>query len=291
MNVLISSNDNYGMPTMVMLTSLVENNPPDSSNRHTVFMLETGLSDEWNGRIESFLTENGWEYKRIRIPGELFSSAKTKPYISKETYYRIVAHKYLPETVNRVLWLDSDIIVRGDLSAFYNTALDGCMTVACSYGPAMKRIIADNAENLKMRCPETYFNAGVMLINLTECRENISEERIERIIYSDEAKSFMFPGQDTVNLLFDGMVQIADYRKYNCMIHCIEGPDDLTYARENALIVHFPGEAKPWRFNDIHFAEEWMQWYHKSFGKSENLKRMSYFRLKALFERQKGQNG
>ena len=275
---------------MVMLTSLVANNPSGSSDRHTVFMLETGLSDAWNDRIESFLSENGWGYVRIRLPGDLFSSAKTKPYISKETYYRIVAHRYLPETVDKVLWLDSDIIVRGDISTFCDTPMNGYMTVACSYGPAMRRIIADNAENLKMMCPETYFNAGVMLINLAECRKNISEEMIERIIYSDEAKSFMFPGQDTVNLLFDGKVRIADYRKYNCMIHCIEGSDDLSYAKENALIVHFPGEAKPWRFNDIHFSEEWMEWYRKSFGESEDLKRVSYFRLKALFERQRGQN-
>ena len=151
----------------------------------------------------------------------------------------------------------------------------------------MEHLIRDNASRLGLAHPETYFNAGVMLMDLTKCRNVVSEDELARIA-AEKTGDFLFPGQDTVNLLFDGRIMMLDYRIFNCMTHCIVTPEDLAFARENALIVHFPGEAKPWRFDDIHFADEWAEWYRRCFGEQASLRRMSYFRLKALYERQKG---
>ena len=289
MDILISCNDNYGMPTMVMLTSLVCNNPC-IPGEHTVYMLESELSDEWSNKIESLLRDHCWGYVRLHVPTDLFSAARTKPYISKETYYRLIAYRFLPENVRTVLWLDSDILVRKDLGAIFDISLDKEMAAACGYGHAMQVIISDNAKRLGMSHPETYFNAGVMLMDLPECRNAISEDSIMQIATAETTSSFMFPGQDTVNLIFDGKVKILDYRIYNCMIHCIETAEDLQYAKDNAAIVHFAGEAKPWKFDDIHFSDEWAEWYRVCFGETAVLKRMSYFRLKALFSRQRGIN-
>ena len=174
-----------------------------------------------------------------------------------------------------------------DGPAFVFRKLRGLAAAACGYGPAMEQLIRDNAVRLGLTHPETYFNAGVMLMDLNVCRNALSADELTRIA-AERTGDFLFPGQDTVNLFFDGRVRLLDYRYYNCMTHCIVTPEDLAFAEENALIVHFPGEAKPWRFDDIHFADEWADWYRMCFGARAPLHRMSYFRLKALYDRQKG---
>ena len=286
MNFLVSCNDRYAMPLTVMLTSLLSTNPASSGDGHTVYMLESELSDEANGRIADTATRLGAAYIRIRLTQDAFAAAKTRPHITKETYYRLLAAQFLPQSLDRVLWLDADLIVRGGLRAFYDTDLGGTWAAACGYGPAMQAVIRSNADSLGMQYSDRYFNAGVMLMDLAACRQEITADTLAR--FADPAKTdgLLFPGQDVVNLLFDGHVTLRDYRLYNCMTHCIASAGDLSYAKEHAKIVHFPGAAKPWKFHDIHFADEWMDWYKVCFGEAATLPRMSYFRLKALYDKQ-----
>ncbi len=287
MNILVSCNDHYGMPLMVMLTSLFSTNPCGAEKEHTVYMLEANLSDSMNERIAACVRHFHAGYERLHLPDDPFASAKTKPYISKETYYRLLAAEYLPPEMERILWLDGDIIVRKNIGKFYHSPFEENMAIACGYGPAMRDLINENACSLGLRHPESYCNAGVMLLNLPECREKITKEEINRLTESGKTERYLFPGQDVVNLLFDGKFKVEEYMKYNCMIHCITNQDDLAEAKINAAVVHFSGEAKPWKFNDIHFADEWLVWYKTCFGETADIKRMSYFRLKALYDRQR----
>ena len=287
MNILVSCNDHYGMPLMVMLTSLFSTNPCGAEKEHTVYMLEANLSDSMNERIAACVRHFHADYERLHLPDDPFASAKTKPYISKETYYRLLAAEYLPPEMERILWLDGDIIVRKNIGKFYHSPFEENMAIACGYGPAMRDLINENACSLGLRHPESYCNAGVMLLNLPECRKKITKEKINRLAESGKTERYLFPGQDVVNLLFDGKFKVEEYMKYNCMIHCITNQDDLAEAKINAAVVHFSGEAKPWKFNDIHFADEWLVWYKTCFGETADIKRMSYFRLKALYDRQR----
>ena len=119
MNILVSCNDHYGMPLMVMLTSLLSTNPCNAEKEHMVYMLEANLSDSMNERIADCVRRFHAGYERLHLPDDPFISAKTKPYISKETYYRLLAAEYLPKDIERILWLDGDIIVRKDIGLFY----------------------------------------------------------------------------------------------------------------------------------------------------------------------------
>ena len=286
MNILISCNDQYTMPVMVMLTSLFSAGCSPEKDPCTIYMLESELSDAANNRIEKLVTQYGGVYVRIHLSEDLFALSKTRSHISKETYYRLLAAQYLPAQLDRILWLDADLIVRSGIRAFYETPFDGSMAVACGYGPAMQELIRGNAVSLGLKSPETYFNAGVMLMDLDACRERISEDSLLRLSAQENTAGLLFPGQDVVNLIFDGCVKLADYRLYNCMTHCIVSGEDLAFAKERAKIVHFPGAAKPWKFHDIPFADEWMEWYAQCFGDPSKLRRMSYFRLKELYEKQ-----
>jgi lipopolysaccharide biosynthesis glycosyltransferase len=181
------------------------------------------------------------------------------------------------------LWLDADLIITGDILPFYHTDFEGNFAVACSYGEPMRETIRNNCRSLGLADDKKYFNAGVMLCNLEAWRSLDLPSMIAKRLRED--RKLRFPGQDLVNLLFYGRVKIADYRYYNSMVHCISGEEDLRFARENAVIIHFPGEAKPWRFHDLPFSDVWARYHaHSPFG-GKPLRRTSYFKLKAAFER------
>lgn len=278
-NILVSANSAYVMPLAVMLTSLFENN----SAQMDVYLLWSDLSDGELTLLEQLTISRGSRLFPIQITAEIFEGAPTLKYISRETYFRLLAADYLPNETDRVLWLDADIIVTGDILPFYNTDFEGNFVTACSYGEPMRETIRQNCQSLGLSEDDKYFNAGVMLCDIEAWRSLDLRAMISDCLRED--RKLRFPGQDLTNLLFCGQIKIVDYRYYNSMVHCISGEDDLRFARENAVIIHFPGEAKPWRFHDLPFSDVWAQYHEHSPLGGQPLRRTSYFKLKAAFAR------
>ena len=222
--------------------------------------------------------------KMIWVPvGEKeFKGLPTKSYISRETYFRLLAADYLPESLDRILWLDADMVIDGDLSAFYHTDLTGYSVAACPHGAVMKGTMLENCERIGIEYPEQYFNAGVMLCNLQMWREMGILDRIQQIL--SVPRQMKFPGQDLTNLLFNGTVKTEDWRIYNCMTHSVL-PEELPQLQKMAKIIHYAGTAKPWRFNDLPFADTWMKYYKRTAYGSRPLTRTSYFRMKAMYQK------
>lgn len=281
MNILVSCNDNYVMPLKVMLHSFFESNPSPSA--HHVYMLQSDLSPKGDEEVRSLVEGFGGEYHSIAVDSSPYEGADTRIHISKETYYRLLAASCLPSDVHRILWLDADLIVRKPLDPLFEVDLEGRWAAACGYGPLMQKLIHDNAVSIGLSDPDMYFNAGVMLYDLDKFRNQDFMAAQEE--FFSKGRKLLFPGQDLVNTLFDGHVKMVDYRLYNSMIHCIDTDDDLHFAEENAAIVHFPGQAKPWKFSDIHFAEEWAGIFRRCYGEKAPLRRMSYFMLQAMFNK------
>ena len=263
------------------MKSFFDSNP--SPVEHHIYMLRSSLSKEADSELGKLVSSLGGSYFSIQVDSSVFDGADTKAYISKETYFRLMAADYIPKDIDRILWLDADILVRKSLKELYNTDLEGKWAAACSYGPSMISLIRRNAESLGLSQPGNYFNAGVMLYDLDACRKADLNSARDAFLSENKDRKLMFPGQDLVNAVFDGQVKIVDYRLWNSMTHCIARKEDLVYAKEHAAIVHFPGRAKPWSFNDIHFADEWDEVYKRLYNKDFQKERLSYFSLKALF--------
>jgi len=281
MNILVAVNSAYLLPLLVMLESLFDHN-----ENLAVYLLYSDLQDVELKQLDNYISSKNAVLFPLKIESDTFAGAPTLKYISKETYYRLLAAEILPDTVERLLWLDADIIVAKNIETFYQTDFDGNCLVACSYGTPMKKTIADNCQRLGIADSSKYFNAGVMLYNMEALRKMDIKELIQKCF--NEKPVLTFPGQDISNLIFYNQVKIEDYRYYNAMIHCIASPEDLLFMRENAAIIHFPGEAKPWKFNDLPFSDLWLHYYNKCPCGKTPIRRNSYFRLKAVFEKMQG---
>ncbi len=276
MNVLVAVNSTYLLSLTVMLESLFDNN-----SNIDIYLLYSDLKKGELNTLDDFIMSKNSVLIPLKIESETFADAPTLKYISKETYYRLLAAELLPDTLDRLLWLDADIIVAKNIAKFYNTDFEGNCLVACSYGTPMKKTIADNCDRLGIADSSKYFNAGVLLYNMEALRKINVKKLIDKCF--KEQTKLRFPGQDVTNLIFYDQVKIVDYRYYNAMIHCIANPEELQFMRENAAIIHFPGEAKPWKFNDLPFSDLWLKYYNRSPYGQTPLRLNSYFRLKAAY--------
>ena len=247
MNVLIATNSDYFMPSRVLFHSLLKNNPCPIR----LFVFYSRLTEDEMNTLRHDAEESGHaEVCFVNVNREDPAQAPWRlQWISVETYYRLYAQELLPEDVDRVLYLDGDVIVRGSLEDFYNQDLEGNLISACC-------IQKDGEEKGRERSDPfpkdlRYFNAGVLLYDLKAQRSCIDPS-----VYWEIAECFgdrlKFGDQDILNHVFYRRVKIADYRVYNMVPSWIEDRDMLNEVR----ILHYNGFSKPWRYT---YDSKWVE--------------------------------
>ena len=160
MNILLSFNSNYFLPALVLLRSLLLNNR--WCENITVYVMYLELTEEEIRRFSDAAREFGnGQAVFVRVTEDAFADAPLHlHWISRETYYRLLAQELLPESVERILYLDVDMIVCGSLEEFYWQDFEGNLLVACCSYKAFTPV------------PE-------VLRQLTACQEgNISDEEL-----------------------------------------------------------------------------------------------------------------
>jgi lipopolysaccharide biosynthesis glycosyltransferase len=167
-------------------------------------------------------------------------------YRSKMTYARLLIPRIFPDTVSRVLYLDTDLLVLDDLGPLWETDLDGAVVGAVSDLFFHTAFVADGLDPELMRADpryeglprvRDYFNAGVLLIDVDRWREKrISEKALEYLTRYSESPHM---DQDALNFVCDNLWKKLDPR-WNVQDH-----RKRTVERGSG-IVHFVGVSKPW---------------------------------------------
>ena len=233
MNIAISISDGFFMPSRVMLHSLFR----QASRPVRVILLYNSLRAENRAALKETADSFGGEFREIYIDEKYFKGASldNNPLYSIEIYYRILL-PYLTEE-DRILWLDADIVVNGDITELYR------QDVADKYLAAVTDAVEEQGgrEEIKRKMGisgRTYFNSGVLLLNTKKIREEIPQNRFFDAIarFNDILKC---PDQDILNLVLGGECRILPVR-YNYQHHT----DGGTKA-ENGLIIHYIW-TKPW---------------------------------------------
>ncbi|MCR4946960.1 MAG: glycosyltransferase family 8 protein [Lachnospiraceae bacterium] len=242
-NILVATNNNYLLPTMTMLYSLMVH----TKEKIVVYVLHSELTENEKNKIDALLLKAGHsKAEYIRISEKEFEGYHTEKWISKETYYRLLAQKLLPESVERILWLDGDTIVRGDLSDFYHMDLKGKLIAACDLGFLNESNRADVLKRLFLPSDAKPFNAGVILYDMEEIQKHIDPDiYMQYVQYL--GKHLFFADQDVLNAVFYNQVYYVDPHVYN-WIRIFE-PIEMTGKRVDfraVKILHYNGSSKPW---------------------------------------------
>lgn len=244
MNILISVNDNFVNQAITMLYSLRMN----FRGGVNVFHLSITISENGLKTLQEFVEEklNG-RFISIK-PDDAF--LKELPLYSKrfsiETYSRIIAQDVLPSEVDRILWLDADMIICKDIEEFYNMGF-GNKAIICA-ADLRQDALAAHKSNLGISQGDIYFNAGVILFNLNKLRLEYPKNKVYECIKEIEAE-LIYQDQDILNVLYSQDKKIVDYKVYNYQLDCEKNiPKELI---GNIVVLHYTGKAKPWIYRNI----------------------------------------
>lgn len=254
MEIVCSADNNYVMPTGIMLTSLLENNKGNVVNIH---LLDGGLTDlsksqlsdicnQYNQHI-TFYPMDDKSFENFPM-GENFQVSHIN---TMATYYRLYMSKVLPKDIDKVIYLDGDIIVMDSLLSMWNYPMMG-KPIAAIPDPFNNMVKHYN----RLRYPQGlgYFNAGVLLIDLKYWRDNDCLETFLDIVnrYKNRLSSH---DQDVLNVAFmnDKVVLPLKYNVmpgYLCKLQynslSWEFEEQIVEAQRHPIIVHFSFVPKPW---------------------------------------------
>lgn len=243
MNILVSVNRKYLKHLRALLISMRDHMPEEQLD---IYLLHKSLTQDETSKLISDM-ENGYDLNvyPIQVYDTPFDRLKLRGHFTIETMLRLVATDVLPETVERVLWLDSDIVICNDFSEFYNTDFDGAVIGACQENTT---VFMDHGARLGLNEEHIYFNAGVLLMNLAEMRRrNVTKTFVEVMKQYDE--NLRYNDQDILNISFTGKdVKYFPSELYNCRVASNFGMLDTDYRKlmEECCILHYAARSKPW---------------------------------------------
>ena len=249
--ILVTLDALYLRPLCVMLRSLAARTP---ERDFRVFVLHSSLTPaEWDA-VRRAIEGCRMTLEEIRVSGGGLDGAPTTDRYPREMYYRIFAAQVLPPELDRVLYLDPDVLAINPVEKLYATPMGDALFAACSHVHASLRKL--NELRLGMKKDAPYINSGVMLLNLSRLRREQRPETVQE--WLAEHKSLFLPDQDVISTLYGDRILLLDALQYNLgekfYLSCRlrprsvgEGRPDLAWVRQNTVLIHYCGRNKPWK--------------------------------------------
>lgn len=272
-HILVTLDRNYLKVLSVMLYSLSQSDP---EGVYTVYVVNNTLTEEDFASLSALLPRT--ELVNVRVPEDLLQNAPVSDRYPTEMYYRLFAARYLPQQLERILYLDPDLVVLHSLRSLYQIDFDGKLFAAASH--IESRTFRElNRRRLHLSEHAKYLNSGVMMMNLALLRKE-SPQTIIDYIQSHKA-TLLLPDQDVLNALYADRTVPLDPMVYNLgekylrlkNLH-LPPAEKLTldWVRSNTAIVHYYGRNKPWKEHYRGslgiFYHEWEQQLQQLTGKN-----------------------
>jgi len=275
-SIVAAADDNYSMPLAALGRSAIDT--LDSRFGLDIYVLDGGITDRQKRRIQA-----SWKSPRTSVywlspDRATIQDLPTCGYLSLTTYLRLFIGELLPPSVHKAIYLDSDMIVRRDLSQLWSTPCDdvACCAVQDLLTPFIntrqtlgRETVCDrqplftlpipNYRDLGLSPDASYFNAGLLLINVDYWRRTSFLTAALRCLRDNGAKVHL-GDQYALNILFSGKWRPLDLRWnqlgtiYECA-HAGEFPFEPSLfqtVRDDPWAVHYCWTAKPWSAGCAH---------------------------------------
>lgn len=266
--VIFACDENYAMPCAVALTSLLSNRAPATT--YHIHILSDKLQPSTCDTLRSLAAAPN---KIEIIEGETLLEAPEysdlvdgHAYLSRVTFLRLHAADLLP-ALDKAIFLDADLVVEEDLAALYNTEL-GPAFAAAVRALTILRLPPGNRKPLI----DPYFNAGVLLLNLSLMREQQHGRKLREAIARHQ---FPCHDQDALNFVFEGNVVWLSPRynyctPYDAICSRREGADffglsveEWCAVQRRPAIIHYIYD-KPWQYRLALRGDRWRRYFRMS---------------------------
>lgn len=294
--VVCGADNNYAIPLAVTLRSVTKNFK--SHRTLELFILDGGISDSNKRRILSSLSSNNLTIHFLNPQG-MIHGIKPVRHLPLAACYRLLIPKLLPSSFSKAIYLDSDVIVEGNLEDLWRIDMEENYALAVQ-DTSMPYICNGIKNYLKLHLLPNgkYFNSGVMVLNLEKWR---SEEIGEKVItyLQENAASTPCLDQDGLNVVLVGKWKELDFR-WNQLpnIYHFSSWSDSSFKRElekhyenvrnYPFVIHFIGPHKPWKFRCTHPKQNRFIYY---LGMTSWFHLLPYFYIQSLVKVSSGRAG
>ena len=231
-NVCLACDDNYAKYAGVVIASVLAN--ASDSEKLNFYILDGGIQDEHKAQILELKTIKDCDINFVNVPEELFGDykkIKTHQYVTLATYYRLKLPSLLTD-VERVIYLDCDMVVNSGLKELFNTDMKES---------AVAGVIDINRRMVKKN--PNYVNAGMLVMDINNMRQQNLEEK-----FLDWTKAHIetikMGDQEVINEVLKGKIKIVS-DEWNVQSSNFTNRSSYTH---NPKIIHFVSKKKPWHW-------------------------------------------
>lgn len=257
-SVAFAADDAFSMPLAAAAVSVLDNFPPGSPIN--IFVLDGGFSPSNLAKIEESIVARNCRVQVVKVSKDSLGQYSRqlpmrKPY-SWATYYRFLLPHLLPTSIEKVIYLDSDLVVNGNIEELWSRPLAGHAVAAVN--DAGTATIADakhlaDSQRYESTKTSAYFNSGVLVIDLSYWREHDVAKKVMDVV-SEERERLLFMDQDALNLFFAfRWLKIEPEWNQTHLLHRVQSPSKSPYSAEELAaavnrpkIIHYTLNPKPW---------------------------------------------
>lgn len=260
--VVLAADDNYVPMLTTTIYSMLSN--ASSSYFYDVVVFERNILPSRKSMMTEFFSSfKNASVRFVDVSSYIqeYNLVTNNEHISLETYYRFLIQELLP-FYDKVLYLDSDLVIEGDVAELYRTKMGDNLIAAARDVDYLGNLNMKNGDRmrytkevLKLRDPYGYFQAGVLVLNTKALR---TFKNVDEWLSIASGSEFIYDDQDILNAYCQGRVVYLD-NAWNVMNDCggrienvfsfapAEVYDAYLSARRKPKVVHYAGFEKPWK--------------------------------------------
>lgn len=276
MNIVYACDNNFAEIMGVSMLSLFENNKDQSEIE--VYVLDSSIEEENRLKLESLTAQYHRQISFIsteNISTRLNSIRQDRGGASQ--FARLFLSELLPDSCERVLYLDCDTIVRHSLNDLYSTDFEG--NVICG---VMDCISKQHKARLGLGEDSLYINSGMLLVDMRAWREHCVDGSVEKVVNQFNGR-VPYADQGIINLALQGKIKSV-HPRYNCISvytafsfndlleyrqpsACLSSAE-IEEAKNDPVVAHFVTLfciSRPWMENSAGpFFDEWKMYKEKT---------------------------
>lgn len=257
--IFLASDETYASFMAVTIESICCN----TSEQLQFYILDGGIYEQTKEKINAFqdkFPHINIEY--IRPDLSLFKGLPLIKYFSVNAYFRYLI-PILKPNIQKALYLDTDMVITGDIAEIYNRDLNQKGLGAIPYLDVLpdfkeEKYYYELYQRLSLNTNHLYFNSGLLLIDCDYWRQNqITEKLIQKT--EEMAKNLTMADQDILNILFENAYQILP-EQYNVVIDITDTKCDIkkyVNAFNGCVVLHYTGGFgyRPWVKSNVPFGD------------------------------------
>lgn len=234
-HLCLACDDNYAKHCAVTVASIIKN--VSTNNFLHFYIMSSSLSSANKRKIQKSLSGYS-DITFLDIDETTFANCPIRSdfHLTVETYFRLKIASLFPN-LDKILYLDSDIVVLGDISQIWKLDIDDCY-IACVPDAGGKKYKKIFSQYVDFDESFLYYNAGVLLVNLKKWRSDEIEFAFFEHL-NNYKETLLFADQDVLNCVINKNIRYLD-KIWNVQL---SGYNSLL---DGAKIIHYVSGNKPW---------------------------------------------